>query len=81
MHTGLLGMLVLATEHVCDSDIIVKIKTNIPNEGLSCNFKTYRTKKYYHSWKELIEMSKNVKFGKDRFTNCEDMDFQNRNFV
>ena len=29
----------------------------------------------YHSWKELVEFSKNVKFGKDRFTNCEDTEF------
>jgi len=40
------------------------------NEGLSRNFKTHRTKNDYHSWKELVEVSKNMKFGKDRFTNC-----------
>jgi len=34
----------------------------------------------YDSWKELIEISKNVKFGKDRFTNCEDMNFQKSKF-
>jgi len=34
----------------------------------------------YHSWKELVEISKNVKFGKDRFTNCEDMNFQTSKF-
>jgi len=30
----------------------------------------------YHSWKELVEISKNVKFGKNCFTNWEDMNFQ-----
>jgi len=34
----------------------------------------------YHSWKELVEISKNVKFGKDRYTNCEDMNFQKSKF-
>jgi len=34
------------------------------------------SKNDYHSWKELVEISKNVKFGKDRFTNCQDMNFQ-----
>jgi len=34
----------------------------------------------YHSRKELVEISKNVKFGKDRFTNCEDINFQKSKF-
>ena len=34
----------------------------------------------YHSWKELIEMIKNLKFGKNRFRYCEDMDFQKSKF-
>jgi len=34
----------------------------------------------YHSWKELIEISKNVKFRKDRSTNCKDMNFQKSKF-
>jgi len=34
----------------------------------------------YHSWKEFVEISKNVKLGKDRFTNCEDMNFQKSKF-
>jgi len=50
------------------------------NEGLSRNFKTRRTNNDYNSWKELVEMSKIVKFGKDRFTNCEDMNFQKSKF-
>jgi len=49
------------------------------NEGLSRNFKTHRTKNNYHSWKELVEISKNVKFGKDRSTNYKDMNFQKSN--
>jgi len=49
-------------------------------EGLSRNFKTHRTKYDYHSWKELVEISKNVKFGKDCFTNCEDVNFQKSKF-
>jgi len=36
---------------------------------------------YYHTWKELVEISKHVKFGKDRFTNCEDMNFQKSKFL
>jgi len=28
----------------------------------------------YHSWKELVEISKNVKFGKDCFTNFSKID-------
>jgi len=34
----------------------------------------------YHSWQELVEISKNVKFEKDRFTTCEDMNFQKSQF-
>ena len=35
----------------------------------------------YYSWKELIEFSKNVKFGKDHFTTCgKDMNFQKSKF-
>jgi len=58
------------------------IVQNRANEGLSRNFKTHRTKNDYHtcSWKELVEINKNVKFGKDRFTNCEDMNFQKSKF-
>ena len=51
------------------------------NEGLSHNFKTHLGQKNdFHNWKELVEISKNVKFGKDRFTNCEDMNFQKSKF-
>jgi len=50
------------------------------NEGLSHNFKTHRTKNDYHGWKELVEISKNVKFGKDRSINYEDMNFQKSKF-
>ena len=37
------------------------------------SYKLIEQKNDYHSWKELVEIRKNVTFGKDRFTNCEDM--------